>query len=242
MNIYEIGSMAEKLASNAYPGRGIVLGITPDGKKSVAAYFIMGRSVNSRNRVFIEEADGIRTEAHDPSLMQDPSLIIYHPVRELARSLIVTNGDQTDTVRDGLLSGLSFSASLESRTFEPDAPNLTPRISGMMTLADGDFSYQMSILKSADPVGSACNRFTYSYAALAGVGHFLHTYMGDGNPLPTFTGEPERVAILDDIDAFTEEIWSSLNAENKISLAVRYYSLEDGGKTVSSRLINKYSK
>ncbi len=243
MNVYAIPAAKELLSPNPYPGRGIILGKTPNGKHAVFAYFIMGRSDNSRNRIFKETEDGsIFTEPFDPSRVEDPSLIIYAPVRRVDNKVIVTNGDQTDTVRDGLFAGLSFSAALESRTFEPDAPNLTPRISGMMTFEDGDFTYQMSILKSADPVGSACNRFTYSYASLAGLGHFLHTYMGDGNPLPTFTGEPERVSISDDIDAFTEEIWSSLNAENKISLAVRYYSLEDGGKTVLSRLINKYSK
>ena len=243
MNVYAIPTAKELLSPNPYPGRGIILGKTPDGKHAVFAYFIMGRSDNSRNRIFKETEDGsIFTEPFDPSRVEDPSLIIYAPVRRVDNKVVVTNGDQTDTVRDGLLAGLSFSAALESRTFEPDAPNLTPRISGMMTFENGDFSYEMSILKSADPVGSACNRFTYTYASLAGVGHFLHTYMGDGNPLPTFTGEPERVAISDDIDAFTEELWSSLNTENKISLAVRYYALEDGGKTVTSRLINKYSK
>ena len=240
MNIYEIGSMAEKLASNAYPGRGIVLGITPDGKKSVAAYFIMGRSVNSRNRVFIEEADGIRTEAHDPSLMQDPSLIIYAPVRAYENHVVVTNGDQTDTVVEGLSAGLSFSESLKSRAFEPDAPNLTPRISGILHFKDAAFTYEMSILKSADPEGTDCNRFTYHYAPLAGLGHFIHTYMGDGNPLPTFTGEPERVFIPDDIDAFTKEIWENLDEDNKISLVVRYYDLKTGA--YEERLINKYTK
>lgn len=243
MNVYAIPTAKELLSPNPYPGRGIILGKTPSGTHAVFAYFIMGRSDNSRNRIFKETEDGsIFTEPYDPSRVEDPSLIIYAPVRRVDNKIIVTNGDQTDTVRDGLLSGLSFSAALEARTFEPDAPNLTPRISGMMTFEGADFTYQMSILKSADPEGSACNRFTYAYAPISGLGHFLHTYMGDGKPLPTFTGEPERVAILDDIDAFTEEIWSSLNAENKISLAVRYYSLEDGGKTVISRLINKYTK
>ena len=183
MNIYEIGSMAEKLAGNTYPGRGIVLGQTPDGKKSVAAYFIMGRSVNSRNRVFIEEADGIRTEAYDPSQLSDPSLIIYHPVREVARALIVTNGDQTDTIWEYLGKGESWEAALRTRQFEDDKPNWTPRISGLQAM---DGSYKMSILKAADPEGSACARFFWEYPAIAGLGHFLHTYVTDGNPvIPT---------------------------------------------------------
>lgn len=243
MNVYAISTAKDLLSPNPYPGRGIILGKTPSGTHAVFAYFIMGRSDNSRNRVFTKGEDGsVFTEPYDPSRVEDPSLIIYAPVRQVGSRIIVTNGDQTDTIRDGLLSGLSFSTALESRTFEPDAPNLTPRISGMITLSDGDFSYEMSILKSADPIGSACNRFTYSYAPIAGLGHFIHTYMEDGNPLPTFTGEPERVAIPDDIDAFADEIWDSLNNENKISLVVRYYALADGGKTVEERLINKYSK
>ena len=238
MNVYAIPAAKELLAPNPYPGRGIILGKTPDGKNAVFAYFIMGRSDNSRNRIFKETEDGsIFPEPYDPSRVEDPSLIIYAPVRRVDNKIIVTNGDQTDTVRDGLLSGLSFSAALESRTFEPDAPNLTPRISGMITLADGDFSYEMSILKSADPLGSACNRFTYSYASIAGLGHFLHTYMGDGNPLPTFTGEPERVAIPNNIDEFTKTIWNSLNEQNKISLYVRYVDLATG--VVENRMINK---
>ena len=234
MNIYEIGSMAEKLASNAYPGRGIVLGITPDGKKSVAAYFIMGRSVNSRNRVFIEEADGIRTEAHDPSLMQDPSLIIYHPVREIARSLIVTNGDQTDTIRDGMERGETFEAALRTRKFEHDGPHWTPRISGITA---GDGSYKMSILKAADPEGSACARFFWEYPAIKGLGHFLHTYVTDGDPIPTFQGEPERVSIPADIDVLKDMIWENLDENNKISLFVRYTDLETG--EYEQRIINK---
>ena len=242
-NVYAISSAKELIAPNPYPGRGIILGTTPDGKYAVFAYFIMGRSDNSRNRIFTEHEDGsITTEPYDLSRVKDPSLIIYAPVRQVGNHVIVTNGDQTDTVRDGLLAGKSFSEALESREFEPDAPNLTPRISGMMTFADASFTYQMSILKSADPEGTACNRFTYRYAPIKGLGHFLHTYMEDGNPLPTFTGEPERVAIPADIDAFTKELWESLNEDNKISLAVRYYAIEDGGKTVLSRMINKYTR
>ena len=236
MNVYEIGSMAEKLANNTYPGRGIVLGQTPDGKKAVAAYFIMGRSVNSRNRVFIEEPDGIRTEAHDPSLLADPSLIIYHPVRELARGLIVTNGDQTDTIREYLEKGQTFETALRTRGFEPDGPNWTPRISGLLS---PDGSYKLSILKSADAEGSACVRNYFSYPPIAGLGHFLHTYVCDGNPIPTFQGEPERVAIPNDIDDFTCELWKNLNEDNKISLFVRYIDLEK--RTYEQRIINKHN-
>lgn len=236
MNVYESKSMAERLDGNTYPGRGIVLGITPDGKKAVAAYFIMGRSVNSRNRVFIEEKDGIRTEAHDPSLMVDPHLIIYHPVREIGQGLIVTNGDQTDTIWEYLAKGESWEAALRSREFEDDRPNWTPRISGLQA---NDGSYKMSILKAADPEGTACARFFYEYPAIAGLGHFIHTYVCDGNPvIPTFQGEPERVTIPADIDAFTNELWDNLNADNKISLFVRYTDLET--RTFEQRVLNKH--
>ena len=227
MNVYEIGSLSEKLASNTYPGRGIVLGMTADGKQSVAAYFIMGRSVNSRNRVFVEEPDGIRTEAYDPSKMTDPSLIIYHPVRQVGDTLIVTNGDQTDTVRDGLLAGQTFAQALHTREFEPDGPNYTPRISGLLS---PDGSFKLSILKSADGDPSCCHRFFYTYDhPLAGEGRFIHTYMGDGSPLPSFEGEPERV-ILDapDAEALAEQMWNALNADNKVSLFVRYTDLATG--------------
>ena len=236
MNVYEIGSMAEKLSTNPYPGRGIVLGITPDGTKAVAAYFIMGRSTNSRNRVFIEEADGIRTEAHDPSLMSDPHLIIYHPVREVGQGLIVTNGDQTDTIWAYLAKGESWEAALRTRQFEDDKPNWTPRISGLQAM---DGSYKMSILKAADPEGSDCARFFWEYPAIPGLGHFLHTYVTDGNPvIPTFQGEPERVAIENDIDAFTKTLWSNLNEANKISLFVRYTDLKT--RATEQRIINKH--
>ena len=234
MNIHTCGSLAEKLASNTYPGRGIVLGVLPDGKTSVAAYFIMGRSVNSRNRVFIEEADGIRTEAYDPSKLSDPSLIIYHPVRELGRSLIVTNGDQTDTIRDFMERGETLEQALRTREFEPDGPNWTPRISG---LVQPDGSYKLSILKSADPEGSACTRHFFEYPALKGVGHFLHTYETNGDPIPTFFGEPERVSIDGNIDEFTDMIWNNLNEDNKISLYVRYYDTESGA--YEQRILNK---
>ena len=236
MNVYEIGSMSEKLSTNAYPGRGIVLGITPDGQKSVAAYFIMGRSVNSRNRVFALEPDGIRTEAHDPRLMKDPHLIIYHPVRQVGSGLIVTNGDQTDTIWEYLARGESWEAALRTRMFEDDGPNWTPRISGLLA---GDGSYKMSILKAADAEGSACARFFYEYPAIAGLGHFIHTYVCDGNPvIPTFRGEPERVAIDGDIDAFTDMLWTNLNEANKISLFVRYTDLATG--EYEQRILNKH--
>ena len=238
MNIYEIKEIAPTLAGNTYPGRGIILGVTPDGKRSVAAYFIMGRSVNSRNRVFIPEADGIRTEAFDPSLMVDPHLIIYHPVREIGQGLIVTNGDQTDTVWEYLAKGESWEAALRTRMFEDDKPNWTPRISGLVA-ADG--SYKMSILKSADPEGTACNRFFYEYAPVAGLGHFLHTYVCDGNPvIPTFQGEPERVVIDGEIDEFTDMIWNNLNESNKISLFVRYTNLET--REYEQRIVNKHQR
>ncbi len=236
MNVYEIGSMREKLATNTYPGRGIVLGVTPDGKTAVSAYFIMGRSVNSRNRVFVMEEDGIRTEAHDPALMKDPHLIIYHPVREIGKGLIVTNGDQTDTIWEYLARGESWEAALRTRQFEDDGPNWTPRISGLQA-ADG--SYKMSILKAADPEGAACARFFWEYPATAGLGHFLHTYVCDGNPvIPTFLGEPERVAIPADIDDFTETLWENLNENNKISLFVRYTDIATGD--YEQRIINKH--
>ena len=236
MNVYEIGSLSEKLSANTYPGRGIVLGVTPDGKKAVAAYFIMGRSVNSRNRIFAQEPDGIRTEAYDPSLMKDPHLIIYHPVREAGCGLIVTNGDQTDTIWEYLAKGESWEAALRIRTFEDDGPNWTPRISGLLS---GDGSYKMSILKAADPEGNACARFFYEYPATAGLGHFIHTYVCDGNPvIPTFQGEPERVEIPGDIEEMTQMLWDNLNADNKISLFVRYTDIATG--EFEQRIINKH--
>ena len=236
MNVYETKTMSERLNGNSYPGRGIVLGITPDGQQAAAAYFIMGRSVNSRNRVFVQEPDGIRTEAYDPALMKDPHLIIYHPVREIGKGLIVTNGDQTDTIWEYLAKGESWESALRTRQFEDDGPNWTPRISGLQA---GDGSYKMSILKAADPEGSACARFFWEYPAIAGLGHFLHTYVCDGNPvIPTFQGEPERVSIPDDIDTFTQELWNNLDGNNKISLFVRYTDLKTGAYT--QRIINKH--
>ena len=237
MDIYAVNDLTELLRSNPYPGRGIVLGQTPDGKHAVTAYFIMGRSANSRNRIFVEEPDGIRTEAYDPSKLEDPSLIIYHPVRQFGRGLIVTNGDQTDTIRDYLKKGLPMEQALCTREFEPDGPNWTPRISGLLS---PDGSYKLSILKSADAEGSACVRQTFEYPALPGVGHFLHTYVTDGNPIPTFQGEPERVAITGDIDTFAAALWESLNEANKISLFVRFTDLET--RTFQQRIINKYQR
>lgn len=237
MNVYEIKSVKDRIAGNSYVGRGIILGKTPDARCAVSAYFIMGRSANSRNRVFVKHGGDLFTEPFDPSRVEDPSLIIYAALREVEGGLIVTNGDQTDTIRDGLAVGKSFSESLEPRSFEPDHPNLTPRISGLITFGEQDFSYQMSILKSADPEGSATNRYTFSYAALPALGHFIHTYVCDGNPIPTFQGEPERVAIPNDIDELTSEIWDNLDTDNRISLYVRYTDVTTG--EISERLINK---
>ena len=231
-------SLAQELKENAYPGRGIVMGKSPDGKKAVTAYFIMGRSGNSRNRIFTVEGEGIRTEAFDPSKLEDPSLIIYAPVRVLNNKTIVTNGDQTDTVYDGMKAGITFEQSLRCREFEPDAPNFTPRISGMMQLEGGKYDYFMSILKSNNGNPDACNRYTYTYEnPVAGEGHFIHTYMHDGNPLPSFEGEPKLVGISDDIEEFTDMIWNSLNEENKVSLFVRYIDIATG--QYETRIMNK---
>lgn len=240
MDIYKINNIAKLIEGNSYVGRGIVIGKTEDGTKALTAYFIMGRSNNSRNRIFVENGDEVIIHPYDASKVEDPSLIIYSPIRKFENNLIVTNGDQTDTVYDGLKDGKSFADALTSREFEPDAPNFTPRISGMMTFADDDFTYQMSILKSADAEGTACNRFTYSYPALKGLGHFIHTYVCDGAPIPTFQGEPERVAIGNDIDTFTNDLWNALDADNKISLYVRTIDLKTG--ETENRMINKFEK
>ncbi len=231
-------SLAQELSSTSYPGRGIVIGRSKDGKKAVTAYFIMGRSSNSRNRVFVEEGEGIRTEAFDPSKLEDPSLIIYAPVRVLGNTTIVTNGDQTDTVYEGMKSGESFEESLRCREFEPDAPNYTPRISGILNVADGKFDYAMSILKSNNGNPECCNRYTFTYDnPIAGEGHFIHTYMQDGDPLPSFEGEPTLVDVDDDIDAFTASVWSHLNPENKVSLFVRFIDIATG--EYETRIVNK---
>ncbi len=237
MDIYKINRIPDLLENNTYPGRGIIIGKTADGARAVAAYFIMGRSANSRNRIFTEKDGEVFTEPFDASKVQDPSLIIYAAVRQFENNLIVTNGNQTDTIYDGLKMGLSFNKSLERREFEPDAPNFTPRISGMLTFAENDFTYQMSILKSVDEKGSACARYGFSYPGVSGLGHFIHTYVCDGNPIPTFQGEPERVAIGNDIDEITNEIWNALNDDNKISLYVRTVDLKTGA--VENRLVNK---
>ncbi len=237
MNIYKIDKIGDLLANNTYPGRGIVIGKTEDGKKAAVAYFIMGRSENSRNRVFKEVDSDVFTEPYDFSKVEDPSLIIYSAIRKFENKLIVTNGDQTDTIYNHLKECGCFKNALKTREFEPDAPNFTPRISGILKFFNNDFNYQMSILKSADEKGSACNRYFYEYTALAGLGHFIHTYVCDGNPIPTFQGEPERVYIPNNIDEFTNEIWENLNENNKISLYVRYVDLENGN--VENRMINK---
>ena len=231
-------SIAEELKNNSYPGRGIIIGRTPDGKKAVTAYFIMGRSENSRNRVFVEEGEGIRTQAFDPAKLEDPSLIIYAPVRVLGNKTIVTNGDQTDTIYEGMDRQMTFEQSLRSREFEPDAPNYTPRISGILHIEDGGYNYALSILKSNDGNPDSCQRYTFTYSnPIAGVGHFIHTYQGDGNPLPSFEGEPEKVAIEGDIDTFTNAVWDSLNPENKVSLFVRFIDLKTG--KAETRIVNK---
>ena len=234
----EMLSLEAELQSNAYPGRGIVIGKTPDGTKAVTAYFIMGRSENSRNRGFVEDGEGIRTQAFDPSKLSDPSLIIYAPVRVLGNKTIVTNGDQTDTIYELMDKQMTFEQSLRTREFEPDGPNYTPRISGIMHIKDGKYNYAMSILKSNNGNPDACNRYTFAYEnPVAGEGHFIHTYKCDGNPLPSFEGEPKLVAIEDDMDAFADKIWKSLNEGNKVSLFVRYIDIATG--KYESKIINK---
>lgn len=239
MNIYEINDIAELIKDNPYVGRGIITGKSKDGKKAVSAYFIMGRSENSRNRIFVEEGDDVSIHPFDESKVEDPSLIIYYPIRKYKNKLVVTNGDQTDTIVDALKVGGTFEGALDTRCFEPDEPNFTPRISSITNFHGKDFTYKMSILKSADAEGNACNRYTFSYSPLDGVGHFIHTYVTDGNPIPTFQGEPERVEIPDDIDELTDKLWNALNEKNKISLYVRYTDLESG--KIENRMINKNS-
>ena len=234
----EIQSLVNELSGCDYPGRGIVIGRSEDGTKAVTAYFIMGRSENSRNRVFVEDGEGIRTQAFDPSKLSDPSLIIYAPVRVLGDKTIVTNGDQTDTVYDLMKEGKTFEESLRTREFEPDGPNYTPRISGLMTVSSGKYEYAMSILKSHNGNPDQCDRYTFSYdAPAAGEGHFIHTYMKDGNPLPSFEGEPTWVKISGNIDEFTDMIWNNLNQDNKVSLFVRYIDIATG--EYETRIINK---
>ena len=231
-------NLFKDLDMNTYPGRGIVIGRSADGKYAVTAYFIMGRSNNSRNRVFVEDGDGIRTKAFDESKLEDPSLIIYAPVRVLGKTTIVTNGDQTDTIYDGLKAGQTFEQSLRSREFEPDAPNYTPRISGIMDIENGKYTYALSILKSDNGNPEECNRFTFTYDnPLAGEGHFIHTYMKDGSPLPSFEGEPKFVGIDGDIETFSKKLWESLNLDNKVSLFVRYIDIATGN--TKTKIFNK---
>ena len=231
-------SLAQELRENAYPGRGIVIGRSADGKYAVTAYFIMGRSSNSRNRVFVTEGEGIRTEAFDPSKLEDPSLIIYAPVRVLGNKTIVTNGDQTDTIYEGMDKQLTFEQSLRTHEFEPDAPNYTPRISGVMHVEGGKYSFAMSILKSNNGNPEQCNRYTYAYEnCVAGEGRFIHTYMHDGNPLPSFEGEPKLVSIPNDINEFTDMLWTNLNEDNKVSLFVRYIDIATG--EYETKIVNK---
>ena len=237
MNIYESKSIKEYIAGNPYVGRGIIIGRTLDAKKAVTAYFIMGRSANSRNRVFEEVKDDVMIKPFDESKVEDPSLIIYHPLRVDDKKIIITNGDQTDTIRDFMKTGMCFQCALRTRSFEPDAPNWTPRISGLVEIED-DFTYKMSILKSANSEGTSCNRYFFEYEGLAGQGHFIHTYMTDGNPIPTFTGEPKRLLIPDNIEELTSEIWENLNEENKISLYVRYTDIKTG--EYDKRIVNKW--
>lgn len=230
--------LTELLKGNTYPGRGIVTGRSEDGKSAVAAYFIMGRSVNSRNRIFVEEGEGIRTQAHDPALLSDPSLIIYSPVKVLGNKTIITNGDQTDTIYEGMDKQQTFEQSLRVREFEPDAPNYTPRISGIIHIEKGSCNYAMSILKSNNGDPEGCSRYTFAYEnPAAGEGRYIHTYMHDGEPLPSFEGEPEWVEISGDIDEFTDAVWSSLNEDNKVSLFVRYIDIETG--SYETRIVNK---
>lgn len=231
-------SLAAELSSTSYPGRGIIIGKTPDKTKAAIAYFIMGRSENSRNRVFVEDGEGIRTQAFDPSKLEDPSLIIYAPVRVLGNKTIVTNGDQTDTIYELMDKQYTFEQALRTREFEPDAPNYTPRISGILHIEDNSYNYAMSILKSNNKNPDACNRYTFAYEnPVAGEGHFIHTYMGDGNPLPSFEGEPTLVDIPDSIDEFADIVWNNLNEDNKVSLFIRYINIADG--TYETKIINK---
>ena len=233
-------NIAKELSDNSYPGRGIIIGKSADGKKAVTAYFIMGRSSNSRNRIFVEDEKGIRTEAFDPARLEDPSLIIYAPVRVLGNKTIVTNGDQTDTIYEGMDRQLTFEQSLRSREFEPDGPNYTPRISGIMHIENGRFNYAMSILKSNNGDPSSCNRYTFAYEnPTAGEGHFIHTYMQDGNPLPSFEGEPKLIGIKGEIDEFTKTVWDNLNEDNKVSLFVRFIDIITG--KYETRIVNKNS-
>lgn len=237
MNIYEVKTIGERIKGNPYVGRGIIAGKSKDGKKAVCAYFIMGRSENSRNRIFTVEDGCVYTKPFDESKVEDPSLIIYSAIKAHENKLIVTNGDQTDTIYEFIKEGKTFEEALCTREFEPDSPNFTPRISAAIEFKDNDFTYKMSILKSIDEDGSNCARYTFAYPSKNGLGHFIHTYITDGNPIPTFTGEPERIEIPDDIEEFTNDIWENLDENNKISLYVRYTDVKSGA--FEERLINK---
>ena len=239
MNVYQTEEIGKRIAGNPYVGRGIAVGKTKDGTKAAVAYFIMGRSEISRNRIFVENGDEVIIHPYDESKVEDPSLIIYSPIRKIDNKLIATNGDQTDTIYDFVKDGKSFEDALDTRCFEPDGPNWTPRISAMLTFGE-ELTYKMSILKSADAEGTQCNRYTFSYTAINGLGHFIHTYVTDGNPIPTFQGEPERIVVPDDIDEFTTDIWTNLDENNKIAVYVRYINLADG--TMKNRMINKYNR
>ena len=237
MNVYDIKSVKSAVSADPYVGRGIIIGQSADGKSSAFAYFIMGRSVNSRNRIFTLEGRTVKTKAFDESKMSDPSLVIYAAVRDAGSATVVTNGDQTDTVCDGIAAGGSFESALRTRCFEPDAPNLTPRISGIL---EQDGSYKMSILKSADAEGSACNRYFFEFAPISGIGHFIHTYVGDGTPIPSFEGEPEKVTLKGDIEQLALNTWENLNADNKVSLYVSFISLKNG--ETDTIIINKHDQ
>jgi IMP cyclohydrolase len=239
MATYDVANLGELLKNNEYPGRGIVIGKSEDGRSIAIAYFIMGRSANSRNRVFTEDGDTVTIYPADSSKVEDPSLIIYSPIRKIGDNLIVTNGDQTDTIYDFMKDGNTFEEALETREFEPDGPNWTPRISGVVTLDESE-SYKMSILKSQDADGSDCARYTFSYKLQNGLGHFIHTYKENGNPIPTFEGEPERVAIPNTAEELKQLIWDNLNEDNKISLYVRYIDVT--GRIVENKLVNKFEK
>ncbi len=239
MATYDVADLGALLKNNEYPGRGIVIGKSEDGRSIAVAYFIMGRSANSRNRVFTEDGDTVTIYPADSSKVEDPSLIIYSPIRKIGDSLIVTNGDQTDTIYDFMKDGNTFEEALETREFEPDGPNWTPRISGVVALDDSE-SYKMSILKSQDSEGTDCARYTFSYKLQKGLGHFIHTYKTNGNPIPTFEGEPERVKVPNSAEEFAQLIWNNLNEENKIALYVRYIDVVDGN--VTNKLINKFEK
>lgn len=236
MSIYKTSSIKDALYGNSYPGRGIIIGLTPDGVNACCAYFIMGRSANSRNRIFVKEDGTVFTKPFDETKVEDPSLIIYAAVRQFGKELIVTNGDQTDTIFEYIKNGSSFEEALSTRQFEPDSPNYTPRISGLLEF-DGEYRYKLSILKSMDEEGTECCRYTFAYSPVSGLGHMIHTYVGDGNPLPSYTGEPKRIQTSNSFNEFTEEIWNSLNEDNKISLYTRFVNLKTG--EIQERITNK---